>query len=719
MRLHPPVTRNSIILTLFLLAIVAFSLNLNKTSSTSEVSRARTFLALADPSSPLKTSYEPAQIKLVSTAYAASKDNSEKTFSVVYNIPVLTVRSRAVKPGPDDEGGEQTIEHTGISETIEMEYARRPDGSPFRLAISEQNPGSSGPSLQSSFWQAAVVAALHESDDLSGVRVTFSVPSDIDGPSAGGVISLALLSAINQKELPDDFAFTGSILPDGTIGHIGGIAEKLRAAKDRGASRMLIPAGMRLAEDMTTGELVDLHSLAGKYNITLIPVRNLKAAYREVHKLPEELQANSDELVAKLPKILESLLLRDCQKNLREGDVIWEKIDEETQEELVADPYALNFLLARTRAHQALLAGQFCYAFDQAAMWGEYLKAREQNVVFFKALSKLDGLGETFYLSLTNEIRRLMDDAPTPEDLLDKLATEFPPVTSQLFFDIYQTHGWLRLILQADEVLRSQLAEIAALTDNQIPEGKTKEQLVLETCFQSQPMQLLLAHFIHRHLSSYHELATQQGEALVPMAIDVDRNRIIQVERFFYAAFRSIRTTFNSEVVNSLAEESAVPESKVLDYVLEYDQSLNMSIPTYERIDQIHDALQDEEDIKESLFKATFNAHLCASKVAELSGIVVRWSELEPDVNENGELVYGKTSMLSRLIREARKNSIEKINRCYEKGIPCVSSIWMFEYAEAGRDDPNEDQVEVLLNYWKASLQAQALQMMFQAQADL
>ena len=286
----------------------------------------------------------------------------------------------------------------------------------------------------------------------------------------------------------------------------------------------------------------------------------------------------------------------------------------------------------------------------------------------------------------------------------------------QLFFDIYATHGLYRLIVQADETLRLQLAQIEALPDNQIPEGKTKEQLFFETCFQSQPIQLLMTQCIHQHLNGYHALATQQGETLV--AMDVDRIRIQQVERFFYAAFRSIQTTFKTEVLHSLAEEYDLPVDDVSAHLLAYDSTLNISIPTYDRIKQIHDALADEGDTKASLFKATFNAHLCASSVAELSGIVVRWSELGADVNENDELVYEKTSMLSQLIREARINSIEKMNRCYEKGIPCVSSIWMFENAEAGRDDPSVDQVDVLLNYWQASLQAQALQMLFQTKTE-
>tara|TARA_B100000809_G_scaffold37910_1_gene33162 strand:- start:161 stop:2350 length:2190 start_codon:yes stop_codon:yes gene_type:complete len=723
MRTNHLAVRIAGLLTFVLLITVAvLSSNRDSESSTAAVgSSARGHLAFADPFGPVNTSSAPTKLRLVSTAITKEKDELKKTFSAVYNVPVLTVSSQTRTNDPDAENELPTIEYTGASETIEMEFNRRPDGSPFRLAISEENPGSSGPSLQSSFWQAAVVAALQESDDLSGVRVTFSVPDGIDGPSAGGVAALSLLSAINQRELPDDFAFTGSILPDGTIGHIGGIVEKLRAAKEQGVSRMLIPTGMRLAEDMTTGELIDLKQLAAEFRIKLVPVRNLTAAYREIHRLPNDSQSNAGELRAKLPGAFESLLLRDCQKNLSEGDSIWEKIDEDVQGGMLAHPVSQGFLTAES-ARQALRAGQFCYASDQALLWGEFLKARKRNESFFEAYAK-NVPAEGLYPTLSKEINRLKADVPTPETVLDQLATELSPITSQLFFNIYDAYGLARMVSQMDNQLRADFAEIEALKADDIPEGQTKEQLLFQTAVDSQTMQLLVAHFINQNLNGYHAIATRQGETLsggpdwllklVGAPADVDVNRAQQVERFFYTAFRSIQTTFQTVVINSKAEAYDLPVANVLDFLVTYDSTLNYKIPVYEKIHQLHGALEDEGSDNALRFKATFNAHLCASSVAELSGIVVRWSELGAFVNDNDILVYKETSLLSQLIREARRNSIEKMNQCHEKGIPCVSSIWMFEGAEAGRDDPNADKVDVLTLYWQASLQAQALQMLF------
>jgi hypothetical protein len=475
---------------------------------------------------------------------------------------------------------------------------------------------------------------------------------------------------------------------------------------------MLIPTGVRFAEDLTTGKLIDLQERAAEFNITLIPVRNLKAAYAKVHGLPGDSRSSTDELVAKLPEKLESLLLRDCLKSLSEGDVIWEKIGEEEQRELLVDPIGKFFVTARGEARQALHAGQICYAFDQAILWGEYLKAREQNKLFFKTYSDLYGITGLFP-AMDKETARLLTDAPTPEAVLDLLAGELPPVTSQLFFDIYSFYSLGRLISQMDEQLGLDLAQIAALPADQIPEGQTEEQLKFQTVITSKAMQLLLAHIVQNNLSEYHALCKRQGDTLA--AMDVDLNRAQQVERFFYTAFRSIETTFQTEVINTYAEDYGLPVDDVLAHLMLYDSTLNIQNPVYVKIHQLHDELEDEKDSKGLLFKTTFNAHLCASSVAEYSGIVVRWSELGAFINENDDLVYEQTSLVSQLIREARRNSIEKMNQCYEKGIPCVSSIWMFEHAEAARDDPDTDKVDVLLSYWQASLQAQALQMLFKS----
>jgi uncharacterized protein len=67
--------------------------------------------------------------------------------------------------------------------------------------------------------------------------------SVIGGPSAGGALTIATIAALKNEKIRDDVVMTGTINEDGTIGQIGGVLEKAKAAKDIGAKLFLVPKG--------------------------------------------------------------------------------------------------------------------------------------------------------------------------------------------------------------------------------------------------------------------------------------------------------------------------------------------------------------------------------------------------------------------------------------------------------------------------------------------
>ncbi|WCC79098.1 PDZ domain-containing protein [Cutibacterium equinum] len=75
--------------------------------------------------------------------------------------------------------------------------------------------------------------------------ITYAIPEDIGGPSAG----LAMALSIYQMVAPNDLigslriAATGSISPDGNVIAIGGIQEKIAGAERDGSKIFLVPAG--------------------------------------------------------------------------------------------------------------------------------------------------------------------------------------------------------------------------------------------------------------------------------------------------------------------------------------------------------------------------------------------------------------------------------------------------------------------------------------------
>jgi ATP-dependent Lon protease len=63
-----------------------------------------------------------------------------------------------------------------------------------------------------------------------------------DGPSAGVTITTAVLSAIIRKKVRGDVAMTGEVTLRGNVLPIGGLKEKLLAAKNAGVTEVFVPA---------------------------------------------------------------------------------------------------------------------------------------------------------------------------------------------------------------------------------------------------------------------------------------------------------------------------------------------------------------------------------------------------------------------------------------------------------------------------------------------
>jgi uncharacterized protein len=100
--------------------------------------------------------------------------------------------------------------------------------------------------LQASTRVAALVASSLANISFNSCDYYASIKADspiVGGPSASGVTAVAFASALLRLPLNESIVMTGMIMPDGSIGPVGGLKYKLDAAVSRGAKVFLVPYG--------------------------------------------------------------------------------------------------------------------------------------------------------------------------------------------------------------------------------------------------------------------------------------------------------------------------------------------------------------------------------------------------------------------------------------------------------------------------------------------
>ncbi len=114
-------------------------------------------------------------------------------------------------------------------------------------------------------------------EDFHKIDIHIHVPEGAtpkDGPSAGGAITTALVSALKNQAVPRDIGMTGEITLRGNILEIGGLKEKSLAAHRAGLKTIFIPADNKKS-------LVDIPREVKK-DIKFIPVTHYSEIYQKI-----------------------------------------------------------------------------------------------------------------------------------------------------------------------------------------------------------------------------------------------------------------------------------------------------------------------------------------------------------------------------------------------------------------------------------------------------
>ncbi len=158
-----------------------------------------------------------------------------------------------------------------IGATVEVSVRRHADGT-TKVASIKLGRNSNDPS------HGFLGVSLETADQTPTFPFSTKIDSgDVVGPSAGLAFTLGVIDRLTPGDLAGNrkIAVTGEIALDGTVGNIGGIAQKIVGAKEAGATEFLYPAGT------PADEVARVRKIAGK-SISLHPVATLDDALKVI-----------------------------------------------------------------------------------------------------------------------------------------------------------------------------------------------------------------------------------------------------------------------------------------------------------------------------------------------------------------------------------------------------------------------------------------------------
>ncbi|MEK6891783.1 MAG: S16 family serine protease [Nanoarchaeota archaeon] len=119
-------------------------------------------------------------------------------------------------------------------------------------------------------------------EDCNNYDFFYTITADssiIAGPSAGASIAVLTVAMLENFNLNENYAITGTINSGGLVGPVGGLKAKVEGAKRAGLKKVFIPAGEIIVK--VDNETVDLKNLSKTLEIDIIEISTLDEAVKE------------------------------------------------------------------------------------------------------------------------------------------------------------------------------------------------------------------------------------------------------------------------------------------------------------------------------------------------------------------------------------------------------------------------------------------------------
>ena len=605
-------------------------------------------------------------------------------------------------------------------------FERTGEDAPLRVDHSDDIALGSEIDMRYSFWAALITAGLERMDTLRGVRARIDVHGLQSGPSAGGVYTLSLLTMMDGREFPSDFAMTGTILPDGTIGVVGGVDLKLKGAIAAGKRRFCIPATSYFEYNEQEQRFVDLMRIGYENGVEIQPVWDIEEAYAFAHRLPvKPAPVIDEEKTLALDPEAQIYLGERCIELAQRMEAVKKSLGDGAIKALAADPLLRSILFDSSyfryfRSGRVLAAewklSELLSAWEAAGEW--MARVNELNAKYpvllkdrpFTAndrkrfIDALKGLaadvnrgyaslipGTSLSVNLSDGLEYRRTDRSEPLISAQEIHEADNAVNALAMFkflDVKAT-AWQKMQNPPDALL----------------ETSRDIQMVMELCRIFRAKQQARATDPERLRRFYGKSGKLKSVADLGAKGD-----------FFYSAVMAA----HSGIITDLAVYKKLTDKEAaMNWVCGIDSDATVGEWMKNQTVAVGYAMRKRNRESYADYEYTVVREMVygAKALAKLNALVMKYGPDVMDVNiKNGVCTCTDPAFMGGLARRARQKALEAIAACRARGIPCPTAILDFQFAD-GYDvtaaSANNILHEVVEKYWSAGLTAKALMLAF------
>jgi hypothetical protein len=550
----------------------------------------------------------------------------------------------------------------------------------LRVGFYEEEVAGTGPMWRSSGWMASIVGSFLMGVDLAEYRFTFDIGGRIDGPSAGGLMTVAVLACLLGDEVKEEASMTGTINPDGTIGPVGGIPQKIEGAVEAGKKLVLVPVGQRYSFDIAKQEWVDVVEHGRRLGVEVKEVSDIYQAYEILtgKELPKP-EGAKDERPELPPGAFDRVRAKAREWYARYSEI-------RAEYDAIDDAFKLDVEMMALADESARKSDNYFGQGMMMSAYGEALEAALYATSAYETARLTEVLLTSGVDAAIDHVRAKSAVETKITALLERLRVEKPRTLDDVIA-LGEAYGNLSLAMGLKDMALSVLSW----------EAETEEELL---------SQIYLSDFffaITDHAIELSEDAIEigMGFGAVPAPSEEEVGRIAEVLR---RATEANINYFETVILEEIAEALGVHPKVIKRAFMGQEFSYTFALSSLNAIPLIEEKFGPGLEINYAVLGASLGSYQLSSL------LLAKYYSLDAEVDETGKIVSVKREKaLIELFDFVERRTRETIALARSVGCEPVHPILYYEFAKGLREGDMEDKFMALEYFWLASTQAQAM----------